>query len=67
MELNMGTKLGMREFRVFYTADRANGSRLEGQLIVVADCILDAKQRAWWILRMDNVINPRNLQAIDNS
>jgi len=63
----MGTTKGMREFRVFYTADRANGSRLEGQLIVVATCLLDAKQRAGHLLRLNNVINPRNLQAIDNS
>ena len=63
----MCPKKGMSEYRVFYTADRANGSRLEGQLIVVATCTCDAKQRAGHILRMDNVINPRNLQAIDNS
>ena len=63
----MATTKGMSEYRVFYTADRANGSRLEGQLVVVATCPLDAKQRAGHLLRMDNVINPRNLQAIDNS
>ena len=63
----MATTKGMSEYRVFYTADRATGSRIEGQLIVVATCLLSAKQRAWHILRLDNVIKPRNLQAIDNS
>jgi len=64
----MTTTKGMSEYRVFYTGERANGSRLEGELIVVATCPLSAKQRAWHLLRLDNVIvNPRNLQAIDNS
>jgi hypothetical protein len=52
-------------YRVFYTADRANGSRLEEQMVVEAVDIPAAKRIAMHYLNLWGVINPRNLQAID--
>ena len=52
-------------FRVFYTADRPDGSRLEEQMTVKAISIDNAKQIAMTYLDLWGVINPRNLQAID--
>ena len=36
----MATKMGMREFKVIYTADQ----KRKGEVLIVADCALDAKQ-----------------------
>tara|TARA_B100002019_G_scaffold247516_1_gene225971 strand:+ start:11705 stop:11881 length:177 start_codon:yes stop_codon:yes gene_type:complete len=58
----------MKQFRVFYTADRPNGSRFEGEIIVEAIDKPDAKVAAkQWLEQTDQCDNVRNLQAIDNS
>tara|TARA_B100000927_G_C16263618_1_gene388480 strand:+ start:215 stop:391 length:177 start_codon:yes stop_codon:yes gene_type:complete len=58
----------MKQFRVFYTATRHNGSRFEGQIIVEAIDKHDAKVAAkQWLDNTDQLNNVRNLQAIDNS
>lgn len=59
----MATKMGMREFKVIYTADQ----KRKGEVLIVATSALDAKQRAWHLLRMNGVPNPRCIKAIDNS
>ena len=58
----------MKEFRVFYTANRPNGSRFEGEIVVEAIDKHDAKVAAkQWLDNTDQLNNVRNLQAIDNS
>ena len=58
----------MKQFRVFYTANRHNGSRFEGQIVVEAIDKHDAKVAAkQWLDNTDQLNNVRNLQAIDNS
>ena len=58
----------MTQFRVFYTADRPNGSRFEGEIVVEAIDKSDAKVAAkQWLQETDQLDNVRNLQAIDNS
>ncbi len=59
----MDTKMGMREFKVIYTADQ----KRRDEVLIVATCALDAKQRAWHLLRMNGVPNPHCIKAIDNS
>ena len=58
----------MKQFRVFYTANRHNGSRFEGQIVVEAIDKHNAKVAAkQWLDNTDQLNNVRNLQAIDNS
>ena len=58
----------MKQFRVFYTANRHNGSRFEGQIVVEAIDKHAAKVAAkQWLDNTDQLNNVRNLQAIDNS